>query len=140
MQDIRLTGMFKVSQVPECHYKGNLQMTREISAGGVVVRQMRGRCWLAAIEPAGRSAAGGKPVLALPKGLVEPGESALAAARREFKEETGFDLDASSVARDLGERRLPSGKRLHVWAIEGDCDPAALRSNTFEMQWPPRMH
>jgi predicted NUDIX family NTP pyrophosphohydrolase len=39
---------------------------------------------------------------------------------------------------DLGVFRQPSGKRLHIWALEGECDPAALRSNLFEMQWPPK--
>jgi predicted NUDIX family NTP pyrophosphohydrolase len=74
----------------------------------------------------------------VPKGLVDPGEDQLAAARREFQEETGFDAPAAGGERDLGTHRQPSGKRLHVWAVEGDCDPAQLRSNHFEMEWPPR--
>jgi len=73
----------------------------------------------------------------LPKGLVNPNEDELAGARREFREETGFDA-GSGPARDLGTFRLPSGKRVHAWAIEGDCDPAELRSNLFEMEWPPK--
>ena len=74
----------------------------------------------------------------VPKGLVDPGEDELACARREFTEETGFDAGASHSERDLGTFRQPSGKRLHVWAIEGDCDPRALSSNLFEMEWPPK--
>jgi predicted NUDIX family NTP pyrophosphohydrolase len=74
----------------------------------------------------------------VPKGLVDPGEEELACALREFKEETGFDAGAMGARSDLGSFRLPSGKRLHVWALEGDCDPAALHSNHFEMEWPPR--
>ena len=74
----------------------------------------------------------------VPKGLVDPGEEELACARREFKEETGFEPPGSGAELDLGTFRLPSGKRLHVWAIEGDCDPAALHSNLFEMEWPPK--
>jgi predicted NUDIX family NTP pyrophosphohydrolase len=74
----------------------------------------------------------------VPKGLVEPGEDELACARREFREETGFEVPAGGSERDLGIFRQPSGKRLHVWAIEGDCDPSALKSNLFEMEWPPR--
>jgi len=74
----------------------------------------------------------------VPKGLVDPGEEELACARREFKEETGFEPPQSAAELDLGTFRLPSGKRLHVWAIEGDCDPAALHSNLFEMEWPPK--
>jgi predicted NUDIX family NTP pyrophosphohydrolase len=73
----------------------------------------------------------------VPKGLVEPGEDELHCARREFTEETGFDPGATGGERDLGVFRLPSGKRLHVWAMEGDCDPSTLKSNLFEMEWPP---
>jgi predicted NUDIX family NTP pyrophosphohydrolase len=74
----------------------------------------------------------------VPKGLVNSGEEELACARREFTEETGFALHAEAAAYDLGSFRQPSGKRLHVWAIEGDADPGTLRSNSFEMEWPPR--
>jgi predicted NUDIX family NTP pyrophosphohydrolase len=74
----------------------------------------------------------------VPKGLVDPREDELAAARREFREETGFALNPGAAAHDLGVVRQPSGKRLHVWAIEGDCDPADLTSNLFQMEWPPR--
>jgi len=74
----------------------------------------------------------------VPKGLVEPGEDELACAWREFREETGLEVPGAGREHDLGSFHLPSGKRLHVWAVEGDCDPAALRSNLFEMRWPPR--
>jgi predicted NUDIX family NTP pyrophosphohydrolase len=74
----------------------------------------------------------------VPKGLVDPGEEEFACALREFREETGFDAGAMGAASDLGTFRLPSGKRLHVWALEGDCDPAALHSNLFGIEWPPR--
>jgi predicted NUDIX family NTP pyrophosphohydrolase len=73
----------------------------------------------------------------VPKGLVDPGEEELACALREFREETGFDPGPSASGRDLGSFRQPSGKRLHVWALQGDCDPQALHSNLFEMEWPP---
>ena len=73
----------------------------------------------------------------VPKGLVDPNEDELACARREFSEETGFEPPATGSERDLGIFRQPSGKRLHVWALEGDCDPEALESNLFEMEWPP---
>jgi predicted NUDIX family NTP pyrophosphohydrolase len=77
----------------------------------------------------------------VPKGLVDSGEDKLACAWREFREETGFDGFDRRVAGaglELGSFRLPSGKHLHIWAFEGDCDPVALRSNGFEMEWPPR--
>jgi predicted NUDIX family NTP pyrophosphohydrolase len=74
----------------------------------------------------------------VPKGLVDPHEDELTCARREFREETGFDANGRGREHDLGVFRQPSGKRLHIWAIEGDCDPAALSSNLFEMEWPPK--
>jgi predicted NUDIX family NTP pyrophosphohydrolase len=73
----------------------------------------------------------------VPKGLVDADEEELACARREFREETGFDAPAGTEL-DLGTFRQPSGKQVHVWAIEGDCDPAQLSSNLFEMEWPPK--
>jgi len=65
----------------------------------------------------------------IPKGEFEPGEDALAAARREFTEETGFT--ASGDFKTLTPLKQPSGKIVHAWAVQGDCDPALVRSNTF---------
>ena len=72
----------------------------------------------------------------LPKGEVEEGEDPLAAAIREFKEETGFHIDGDF--RPLRALRQSSGKTILAWAVEGDCDPGELRSGTFAMEWPPR--
>ena len=72
----------------------------------------------------------------LPKGEIEPPEEPIAAACREFEEETG--LAPTPPFTPLGEVRQRSGKRIHAWAFEGSFDPAALRSNTFEIEWPPR--
>jgi predicted NUDIX family NTP pyrophosphohydrolase len=72
----------------------------------------------------------------LPKGEIGPGEDPLAAARREFQEETGFA--SRPPFHPLGELRQRSGKRITAWAFEGDADPHALVSNRFEMEWPPR--
>jgi predicted NUDIX family NTP pyrophosphohydrolase len=72
----------------------------------------------------------------LPKGAVDEGEDPLAAARREFNEETGFT--AHPPYHLLGELRQKSGKRITAWAFEGDADPTQLQSNLFEMDWPPR--
>ncbi len=72
----------------------------------------------------------------VPKGEVNPGEDELAAARREFQEETGLTPSAELLV--LGSVKHKSGKKVSAWAFEGDCDPSALRSNTFQMEWPPR--
>lgn len=72
----------------------------------------------------------------LPKGELNGDEAPLAAARREFTEETGFVVDGEFRA--LRPLRQPSGKTILAWAVEGDCDPAELRSNTFSMEWPPK--
>lgn len=72
----------------------------------------------------------------IPKGGVEPGEDPLAAALREFGEETGFTVQGPFI--ELGGFKQPGGKTVLAWATEGDADPAALRSNAFEMEWPPR--
>ena len=71
------------------------------------------------------------------KGELAPDEDPLVVARREFEEETGSPPPVGDVV-FLGEVRLRSGKTVLAWAVEGDLDPAAAVSNTFEMEWPPR--
>ena len=72
----------------------------------------------------------------IPKGEYEPPEEALLAAEREFVEELGqFPPQGERI--ELGELRLPSGKRLVVWAVEGVLDVAEVTSNEFELEWPP---
>jgi len=79
----------------------------------------------------------------IPKGEPEPGEEPEAAATREFGEETGVPL-AGSARRNppflhpLGAVTQKAGKAVTAFAVEGDLDPAAIRSNSFEMEWPPR--
>ena len=70
----------------------------------------------------------------IPKGEIDPGEDPVAAARREFREEIG--LEVTGPLGPLGQQKQGSGKLVHIWASEGDFDPAHLRSNTFEMEWP----
>jgi len=72
----------------------------------------------------------------IPKGEYTTDEDPLAAAKREFEEETGFTAQGNFV--ELGAIRQPGGKIITVWTLEGDCNPAQLRSNTFTMEWPPR--
>lgn len=72
----------------------------------------------------------------LPKGELEEGEDPLPAAIREFGEETGLPISGEFVA--LQPLRQPSGKVIHAWAVEGDAEPAELRSNLFSLEWPPK--
>lgn|SRR5882724_5033832 len=72
----------------------------------------------------------------VPKGEINSGEDELAAARREFQEETGLPPGPDLIP--LGSVKHKSGKKVTAWAFQGDCDPAKLRSNTFQMEWPPR--
>jgi predicted NUDIX family NTP pyrophosphohydrolase len=72
----------------------------------------------------------------IPKGEVNPGEDELSAAKREFEEETG--LRSGPEFLPLGSVKHKSGKKVLAWAFESDCEPTSLRSNTFQMEWPPR--
>lgn len=72
----------------------------------------------------------------IPKGEFDGDEQPLAAAIREFQEETGFTIDGEFL--ELGVVKQKSGKLVYAWALEGDCDPAVLVSNTCEIEWPPR--
>ena len=72
----------------------------------------------------------------IPKGEVDPGEDLLDTARREFHEEIGADPPGDPFP--LGQITQKGGKVVHAWALEGDFDPAALRSNVFSMEWPPQ--
>jgi len=72
----------------------------------------------------------------IPKGEVAPGEDTLAAARRELAEETG--VEAAPPFLSLGSVVQRGGKTVTAWAAAGDADPAAIASNSFTMEWPPR--
>jgi predicted NUDIX family NTP pyrophosphohydrolase len=73
----------------------------------------------------------------IPKGEYSEGEEPLACAMREFEEELGGSLRQGKYL-ELGELVQPSRKRIIAYAVEGEFDPAGLRSNHFEMEWPPR--
>lgn len=72
----------------------------------------------------------------VPKGQYDKNEDALAAAKREFREETGFVAAGPYI--ELGSIEQKSGKIVTAWAFEGDCDPAKLTSETCKIKWPPR--
>jgi predicted NUDIX family NTP pyrophosphohydrolase len=72
----------------------------------------------------------------VPKGEIDPGEEPLSAAKRELNEETGCSADGDFIP--LAPIKQRDGKLIIVWAVEGDCDPRTVKSNTFTIEWPPR--
>jgi predicted NUDIX family NTP pyrophosphohydrolase len=72
----------------------------------------------------------------IPKGLIRKGEESLAAARREFEEEVGQQVEGDF--QPLAPLKQKSGKVVHAWTVEADLDLDSFRSNLFEMEWPPR--
>jgi predicted NUDIX family NTP pyrophosphohydrolase len=73
----------------------------------------------------------------IPKGEINPEEEPLAAAYREFREEFGFEPPAGEPL-ELGTVKNKGGKLIEAWALAGELDLSAFRSNTFRMEWPPR--
>jgi len=107
------------------------------SAGILLYRRRRGAVEVLLVHPGGPFWANKDDgAWSIPKGVYEPGEDPLAAARREFAEETGAQLEGEATA--LGSFRQSAAKIVDVWAVEGEFDPAGLESNTFTMEWPPR--
>ena len=110
---------------------------KQISAGILLYRKTSGGLEVLLAHPGGPFwAKRDLGAWTIPKGTLEPGEDPYAAARREFEEETGFALGDECLA--LTPLRQPSGKLVHAWAVEGDCDAATCRSNEFTMEWPPK--
>lgn len=72
----------------------------------------------------------------IPKGELEEGENPLEAAKREFEEEIG--IKPQEPFYPLGSIKQKSGKTVHAWAFQGDCDPSCTRSNEIEIEWPPK--
>ena len=106
-----------------------------VSAGLLLFRRRGGRLEVLLAHPGGpfwtKKDAG---AWTIPKGLAEADEDELAAARREFGEETGFRAEGPFLS--LGSVRQKSGKVVHAWACEGDADPALLVSNRIWIEWP----
>jgi predicted NUDIX family NTP pyrophosphohydrolase len=112
-------------------------MPRKLSAGLLMYRGSLSSPEVFLVHPGGPYwAKKDEGAWSLPKGEYASGDDALAAAQREFEEETGFETQGPFT--ELTAIRQPSGKTIRAWAFEGDCDPAALKSNTFSMEWPPR--
>mgnify|MGYP005842409481 CR=1 FL=1 len=107
------------------------------SAGLLLFRQVSGRLEVLLVHPGGPLwARRDEGAWSIPKGEFEDDEDPLAAAKREFAEESGLTVDGDVIP--LEPLRQPGGKVVYAWAMRHDFDPAALRSNTFSMEWPPR--
>jgi len=112
--------------------------SRARSAGLLLFRKRNGAAQFLLVHPGGPFwARRDLGAWSIPKGLPEQGEEPLAAARREFVEETGLDPPPGPYAR-LADQRQRGGKLVSCWIAEADLDLAGFRSNTFEMEWPPR--
>lgn len=106
-------------------------------SAGILLYRRRGGPEVFLVHPGGPFWAGKDAAAwSIPKGGVNPGENLEAAARREFAEEVG--AVPPGPLHPLGEFRQSAAKNVVVFALEGDFDPAALVSNTIEIDWPPR--
>lgn len=113
-------------------------MSKKHSAGLVLFRDVSGELQVLLVHPGGPFWADKDDgAWSIPKGEFEDGEDPLQAARREFEEETGA-LPPAGELLPLHAVRQPSGKTVHAWAASGKFDVAALKSNMFCMEWPPK--
>lgn len=107
------------------------------SAGILLFRRRQGETEVLLVKPGGPYwQKADRGAWMVPKGRIEPGETPLDAAIREFAEETGARLENPLVP--LAAIRQAGGKLVEAFAVEGDFDPLTLRSNEFELEWPPR--
>jgi predicted NUDIX family NTP pyrophosphohydrolase len=108
------------------------------SAGLLLYRRTNGVLELFLAHPGGPFWKGKDAgVWSIPKGLIDPDENPLAAARREFHEEIGANIDAPDEAFiSLGQLKQKGNKIVHAWAVEGEVDAENIKSNTYALQWP----
>jgi len=111
-------------------------MAKKFSAGILLYRKCNGRVEVFLVHPGGpfweKKDHG---AWSIPKGVYGEGEDPMAAAQREFAEETGSHVRGQ--LQPLEPLLQPSGKLVSAWAVEGDFDPATLTCNTFPLEWPP---
>ncbi len=114
-----------------------MAMSGKTSAGILLYRMAENGLEVFLVHPGGPYwAKKDEKAWSVPKGEFETGEDSLDAAKREFKEETGFDITGNFI--ELTPLRQPSGKVVYVWAVEGNIDATSIKSNMFSMEWPPR--
>ncbi len=116
---------------------GTPSMAQKESAGLLLYRRCHGPLEVLLAHPGGPFwASRHAGAWTIPKGGIDAGETPLEAAVREFIEETGFQPAEPYLP--LGTITQRSGKIVHAWAFEGDCDPAAVKSIMTTTEWPPR--
>jgi len=107
------------------------------SAGILLHRKSEGVLQVFLVHPGGPFYKNKDPgAWSIPKGEFPDAEEPLAAAKREFEEETGQAIDGGFIK--LEPVTLKSGKIVYAWAVEGDINPETITSNEFEMEWPPK--
>jgi predicted NUDIX family NTP pyrophosphohydrolase len=109
----------------------------KVSAGLLMYRKQKGGLEVLLVHPGGpfwKNKDDG--AWFVPKGEINPGEDTLEAAQREFQEETGLIPEGQFLS--LGSVKHKGGKTVTAWAFAGDCDTASIKSNPFEMEWPPK--
>ncbi|CAI4033091.1 Phosphohydrolase [Nitrospira tepida] len=112
-------------------------MAKKLSAGILLYRRRQEGLQVFLVHPGGPFwAKKDEGAWSIPKGMYQETEDTLAAAKREFHEETGSEVNGPFRA--LSPLKQPSGKVLSVWAAEGDLDETRLNSNSFFLEWPPR--
>ena len=107
------------------------------NSAGILLHRLRGsRIEVFLVHPGGpfwaKKDAG---AWSIPKGEFEVGQDPLEAAKREFKEETGFAVEGNFI--ELTPVKQPGGKVVYAWAVMGDCEAESIKSNTFSLEWPP---
>jgi predicted NUDIX family NTP pyrophosphohydrolase len=112
-------------------------MAKKLSAGIILYRKREGGIQVLIVHPGGPFwAKKDDGAWSIPKGEYLEGEDPLPVAKREFQEETGFEVSGHCV--ELPPAKQPSGKVIRAWAVEGDFDASSIRSNSFSMEWPPK--
>ena len=112
-------------------------MPKKTSAGILLYRMLNDALEVFLVHPGGPYwAKKDEGAWSVPKGEFEAGDDPLDSAKREFCEETGFDINGYFI--ELTPLKQPSGKVVYVWAVEGNLDATSIKSNMFSMEWPPR--
>jgi len=117
--------------------RNDMGQSRKRSAGLLMFRRQWDRTEVFLVHPGGPLWANkNEGAWTIPKGEYDEDEEPMAAAQREFQEETGFASSGPFLS--LGSVRQKSGKTVTAWAFEGDCAASDLVSNVCEVEWPPR--